>query len=108
MEETSKSKKTLKTLGIVIIALVVIFIALVAALGTGDSETAKNMTPEEAKTAAGEKDLEIARSVWSAQQYQVKLADKVQQMGTGETNLQDVYSYAGEAKDFVGGLLTKV
>ena len=29
-------------------------------------------------------------------------------MGTGETNLQDVYSYAGEAKDFVGGLLTKV
>ena len=46
MEETSKSKKTLKTLGIVIIALVVIFIALVAALGTGDSETAKNMTPE--------------------------------------------------------------
>ena len=77
MEETSKSKKTLKTLGIVIIALVVIFIALVAALGTGDSETAKNMTPEEAKTAAGEKDLEIARSVWSAQQYEVKLADKV-------------------------------
>lgn len=108
MKETSKSKKALKTLGIVIIALVVIFIALVAALGTGDSETAKNMTPEEAKTAAGEKDLEIARSVWSAQQYQVKLADKVQTMDSGETDLLDVYSYAGETKDFVGNLLTTV
>ena len=108
MKETSKSKKTLKTLGIVIIALVVIFIALVAALGTSDGEASQSMTPEEAKTAAGETDLEIARSVWSAQQYQVKLADKVKTMDTGETTLQDVYSYAGETKDFVGGLLTKV
>ena len=108
MKETSKSKKALKTLGIVVIALVVIFIALVAALGTGDSETAQNMTPEEAKTAAGEADLEIARSVWSAQQYQVKLADKVQTISTGETTLLDVYSYAGETKDFVGNLLTDV
>lgn len=101
-------KKALKIILIVLVVLVIACIALVALVGSSDSDSTKNMTPEEIKTTAGEKDLEIARSVWSAQQYQVKLADKAQQMGTGETNIQDVYSYAGETKDFVGGLLTKV
>lgn len=101
-------KKTLKVILIILVALIVVFVALVALIGSNDSDTTKNMTPEEIKTTAGEKDLEIARSVWSAQQYQVKLADKVQTMGTGETDLLDVYSYAGETKDFVGNLLTTV
>lgn len=108
MKETSKSKKALKILLGVVVALVVICIALVTALETGDSETTQNMTQEEIKTDAGDKDMEIARSVWSAQQYQIKLADKVQTISTGETTLLDVYSYAGETKDFVGNLLTDV
>lgn len=101
-------KKALKIILIVLVVLVVACIALVALVGSSDSDSTKNMTPEEIKTTAGEKDLEIARSIWSAKQYQVKLADKVQTMGTGETDLLDVYSYAGETKDFVGNLLTTV
>lgn len=98
-------KKALKIGGGVVAALVIIFIALMVFV---DGEPAQTMTPEEVKASANEKDLEIAQSVWSAQKYEMNLTEKIQGMGTGENTLLDVYSYAGETKDFMAELLSRV
>lgn len=104
-KKTTKSRKALKILWGIVAALVIIFIALMALV---DGEPAQTMTPEEIKASANEKDLDIARSVWSAQKYEMNLSEKIQGMGTGETSLMDVYSYAGETKDFAAELLSRV
>lgn len=104
-KKTTKSRKALKILWGIVAALVIIFIALMALVG---GEPAQTMTPEEIKASANEKDLDIARSVWSAQKYEMNLSEKIQGMGTGETSLMDVYSYAGETKDFAAELLSRV
>lgn len=104
-KKASKSRKALKILWGIVAALVIIFIALMAMV---DGEPAQTMTPEEIKASANEKDLEIARSVWSAQKYEMNLSGKIQGIGTGETSLLDVYSYAGETKDFTAELLSRV
>ena len=100
-KDMTKTKKAAKVLWIIVAVLVVIFIVLAVAVSVGDNSGTGDMTPEEVKTVAGENDLEIARSVWSAQQYTVRFEEEIQAMGTGENSLLDVYSYAGDAASFL-------
>ena len=64
------------------------------------AESPATTSQDESKKTAGENDLAIYKPVRSAKASYEKLSGMIQQLGTGETTIVDVYSYCEQVKDW--------
>ena len=108
VQDQQKQKKLAKRAGIILIILIAIIVVLVVAIMNSEDSQPSEAAPEGTKASADANDMEIARSVWSAKQYVTRFEEEIQDMGTGENSLGDVYEYAGDAEEFLLELSSRV